>query len=119
MPARAPVHRVPVANGIGLDADRRKIYNSSAWRYGTRPRILARDPICQIAVLCRGYGSSTEVDHVIPIQNGGDESDENLWGACHADHSRKTAMERRGAWVQPDPKATVRVATAPANLRKA
>jgi hypothetical protein len=56
---------------------------------------------------------------VIPIQDGGDESDENLQGTCHADHSRKTAMERRGGWVQPDPKATVRVATAPANLRKA
>jgi 5-methylcytosine-specific restriction endonuclease McrA len=34
---------------------------------------------------------STEADHIIPISRGGDESMENLQGACHACHSHKTA----------------------------
>ena len=118
MPDRAPIHKVPRAQGIRPDARRRQIYNSRRWRDGICPRIKARDPLCQIAVLCQGTAPSTEVDHVLAIELGGDERDENLWGVCHADHSRKTLMERAGTWVHPDPKATVKLATAPANLRK-
>lgn len=118
MPERAPIHKVPRARGIRPDAARRRIYNSRLWRDGICPRIKRRDPLCQIAVLCKGYGATTEVDHVVSIEQGGDESDDNLQGACHADHSRKTSMEQRGTWVQPDPLAKVRMATAPANLRK-
>lgn len=116
MPNRAPIHRVQRAHGVRPDAAKRKIYNSRLWRDGICPRIKRRDPLCQIAVLCKGVDPTTEVDHVVPIERGGDESDDNLWGVCHADHSRKTAMEQRGTWVHPDPLATVKLATAPANL---
>jgi hypothetical protein len=118
LPNRTPTHRVAQAQGAPeRDHGQRRVYQSRLWRDGITPRILRRDPVCQIAVLCEGRAPSTEVDHVIPIQQGGDESDENLQGACHADHSRKTRMERSGIWVQPDPAAKVRMATAPANLK--
>lgn len=72
-------------------------YQSPAWQR-TRKFILARDPLCKIAVVCKrrfGYPApSTEVDHVIPVRDGGDFWDPaNLQGACHSDHSRKTATE--------------------------
>lgn len=72
-------------------------YQSQAWAR-TRKFILARDPLCRIAIVCkrkRGYiAPSMEVDHVTPVAAGGDFWDPaNLQGACHADHSRKTATE--------------------------
>ena len=118
MPERAPIHKVPRAHGTSPDAARRKVYNSRVWRDGICPRIKRRDPLCQIAVLCQGTAPSVEVDHVVSIEGGGGETEENLWGVCRADHSRKTSMEQRGTWVHPDPLARVKLATAPANLRK-
>lgn len=117
MPNRAPIHRVARAHGVRPDAHRRKIYNSAHWRNGICPRIKVRDPLCQIAVRCDGTAPSAEVDHVVSIERGGDESDDNLWGVCHEDHSRKTAMERRGTWMHPDPLARLKLVTAPANLK--
>jgi len=35
----------------------------------------------------------TEVDHIIPRQDGGDNSRENLQSLCKSCHSRKTAKE--------------------------
>jgi hypothetical protein len=56
--------------------------------------------MCKIAKLCGGNAPSTDADHVIPAaqyvaQHGGDERFffdlNNLQGACHADHTWKTA----------------------------
>jgi 5-methylcytosine-specific restriction endonuclease McrA len=55
--------------------------------------ILARDPLCKIAVLCDGTALSTEADHIIPLSRGGDDGMSNLQGACHRCHSHKTASE--------------------------
>lgn len=54
--------------------------------------VLARDPLCRIAVLCGGLAPSTDADHVVPRRLGGDDTMENLQGACHACHSYKTAI---------------------------
>lgn len=72
----------------------RTLYDSSWWRELVRPRILARDPMCKIGVLCGGNAPSTEVDHMVAIEDGGTESDGNLQGACKPDHTRKTALEQ-------------------------
>jgi|GEM_PF-6206153 len=89
----------------------RRLYDSVAWRNRTRPYILARDPLCQIGVLCGGSAPSTDIDHVIPAEqyiemHGGDYSffydESNLRGACHADHTRKTSLERHGLWKERD-----------------
>jgi 5-methylcytosine-specific restriction enzyme A len=58
--------------------------------------ILRRDPLCKIAILCDGATPSTEVDHIIPLARGGDNSPENLQGACRRCHSHKTATEDSG-----------------------
>jgi 5-methylcytosine-specific restriction protein A len=58
-----------------------------------RKLVLARDPLCRIGNLCGGMGISTEADHIVPRARGGDDSMENLQGACHACHSHKTATE--------------------------
>lgn len=116
MPNKAPIHKVPRAHGARPDAARRKIYNSRLWRDQIAPRIRRRDPLCQIAVLCEGWAQGAEVDHVVSIEQGGNESDENLWAVCRIDHSRKTLMEQRGTWRHPDPLAKLKLVTAPANL---
>lgn len=99
-------------NALRRESGLKSLYDSSAWRGragrgGTRRFILARDPLCQIAILCQGRSPSVDVDHVILAeiyiaQHGGDESffydPENLRGACHADHAHKTSLESRGLW---------------------
>lgn len=84
------------------------LHNSKAWKLQTRPNVLRRDPLCKIGVLCGGRAPSTDVDHITRAdiyiaQHGGDENyffdESNLQGMCHADHTRKTAMENAGTWV--------------------
>jgi 5-methylcytosine-specific restriction endonuclease McrA len=53
--------------------------------------VLARDPLCRIARLCNGTALSTDADHIKPRRQGGEDTMENLQGACHACHSHKTA----------------------------
>ena len=88
----------------------KKFYDSKHWRKYTVPVILLNDPLCRIGVLCEGRAPSTEVDHIVRAEvwianHGGDPltfyDRENLRGACHADHSRKTALENAGKWVEP------------------
>jgi len=40
------------------------LYDHRSWRAITRPFILRRDPLCQIAVLCGGRRPSVDVDHI-------------------------------------------------------
>jgi hypothetical protein len=104
-------HRAPIAQGnVDPHADRDRLrrrregvgrlYDSVQWRQRTRPFVLSRDPFCKIAKLCGGNALSTDVDHVVPAekyvaQHNGDWRFffdlNNLQGACHADHTAKTA----------------------------
>lgn len=83
-----------------------------------RKLVLARDPLCKVREnlintiaslraegryseafnlsahlphLCDGTRLSTDADHRIPKSAGGQDTMENLQGACHEDHSYKTA----------------------------
>jgi 5-methylcytosine-specific restriction endonuclease McrA len=87
----------------------KRLYDAWAWRgrKGARRLVLARDAFCQIAVLCEGRALSEDIDHVIRAElyierHGGDTTFfydlDNLRGACHADHARKTSLENRGQW---------------------
>jgi hypothetical protein len=78
--------------------------------------ILARDPFCQIGILCEGRGLSVDIDHIIRAelyieQHGGDYSyfwdQDNLRGVCHPDHARKTSLENRGLWNEAEVKILV------------
>lgn len=110
MPYRAPIAATPRFGNGARDRERqrraaglRRLYDSAQWRKRTQPFVLARDPICKIGKLCGGLEPSTDADHIIPAadyiaQHGGDAryfyDVNNLQGACHADHTAKTASGR-------------------------
>jgi 5-methylcytosine-specific restriction enzyme A len=52
-------------------------------------------PLCP---LCQAEGRVvvwTELDHVVPVAQGGDDRYENLQGLCQAHHEAKSRHERR------------------------
>ena len=61
----------------------------------TRLRILRRDRgICYV---CHGAGAK-EVDHIVPVSQGGGEEDSNLAAICsYPCHARKTSSEANAA----------------------
>ena len=91
------------------DEGLKRHYDSWAWRgrAGARRVTLARDTLCQIAILCGGRERSVDVDHIIRAElyiemHGGNQAffydPANLRGACHEDHALKTSLENRGQW---------------------
>lgn len=51
-----------------------------------REVVLIEEPVCRIC----GRAPSVEVDHVVPLCKGGDDTRDNLQGICHACHEDKT-----------------------------
>lgn len=65
------------------------VYRSARWRR-LRRRILLERPWCEEPSE-RCHEPATDVDHITPIEDGGDPWDEeNLRPLCHRHHSRKT-----------------------------
>lgn len=59
-----------------------------------RERILAAEPLCRH---CKAQGLTTvaqEVDHLVPLEQGGDYSDGNAQPLCIRCHATKTALDR-------------------------
>lgn len=92
------------------NSELKRLYDCAAWRKQTVPFILARDPLCQLALVCEGNAASTDVDHIIRAEiyiaeHDGDRltfyDRDNLRGVCHSCHSRKTVLEERGQWQEP------------------
>lgn len=77
-----------------------RLYDRREWRDFVQPAQLAREPLCRI---CRRQGriaAAMQVDHVHPIDEGGDPYDPtNLQSLCDSCHSRKTRADH-GAAVQ-------------------
>src|SRR5690606_12354497 len=71
---------------------RSAFYDSPKWRSLSR-QCLARDPMCKWPGC---HLPSKEADHIIPREDGGADTLENLQGLCHTHHSRKTMAERQG-----------------------
>lgn len=68
-------------------------YRTADW-LARRQRILVRD-----ANTCRDCsmvvaGKDAHVDHIVPLELGGTDADENLCCRCASCHGRKTAAER-------------------------
>ena len=72
------------------------------WVTQTRPRILARDGYrCTYQVVgVRCAKRATDVDHIIPVSQGGGEGDENLASLCQGHHRSKTGREGQSAVIQ-------------------
>jgi 5-methylcytosine-specific restriction protein A len=75
---------------------------TSSWkrsnRYGyawqlLRKQILARDPDCQLALPDVCTGRSAQVDHILPVSEGGSDEASNLRGVCKACHRKRTARQ--------------------------
>lgn len=60
------------------------------WR-AVRAAVLAEEPVCRIC----GVAPSSEVDHIIERQAGGDDRRENLRGVCPPCHAGRAARRRR------------------------
>jgi 5-methylcytosine-specific restriction protein A len=71
-------------------------YNTQHWK---RLRLLqlGKQPLC---VMCESMGrltAATQVDHIVPIKDGGDPwAMENLQSLCASCHSHKTSTEDGG-----------------------
>lgn len=72
----------------------------ATWRR-LRKMVLARRPLCEDPFgIHEQHGevvASEEVDHIVPLSAGGDNSLDNLQALCKSCHSRKTAAED-GRW---------------------
>ena len=67
--------------------------------YGARHRRrraseLAAEPWCYVC----GMRPAVAIDHVVPLAQGGDDTDENRMPICRSCHSAKTQWETRHAW---------------------
>lgn len=75
------------------------IYQTPAWR-SVRQRQLSIQPLCQ-ACLSRGkVEAALHVDHLFAWKHIGKQAFLNniFQSLCHADHSHKTAQERKGIY---------------------
>jgi 5-methylcytosine-specific restriction protein A len=97
---RCDDHRKPLER----DRSRRRreatagTYKTKRWQL-RRKQVFERDPFCADGRVCEGKAPSVEVDHVVPLDQGGAPyAMDNLRGTCHACHEAKTAEENRGRW---------------------
>lgn len=83
----------------------------SSWMK-TRARILKRDGyLCQHCIRLGRPVPATEVDHTIPLEQGGSGEDSNLQSLCHQCHATKTTAEQRARYsptgTQPCPRGSI------------
>jgi 5-methylcytosine-specific restriction protein A len=71
------------------------------WQSDIRPRILTRDPRCQLRTHCWS-APSTEVDH---IGDPNDHTDNNLRGVCTTCHGHRTGQQGNAAMQAKRPTA--------------
>ena len=76
----------------GIDVS--KIRNSRRWRDQVRPNKLLRDPLCEVCLEKDKFTEAVEVDHIIPLEQGGAPfDDDNLQSICKRCHGAKTGKE--------------------------
>ncbi len=81
-------------------AQAKAIRSSARWRR-VRKLFLTVHPLCEDIFCVHGMGGqatlATQVDHILPLAQGGAPFDEaNLQALCRLCHSRKSQRERRG-----------------------
>lgn len=85
---------VPERKAFERDNSNNDFYNSWPWRK-LRKRFLESNPLC---VYCNKAGIvsvATVVDHIIPINKGGERlNEQNLQPLCEHHHNSKSAKEK-------------------------
>mgnify|MGYP006373901005 FL=1 len=91
----------PMADSLALKLWRKKTYGGSkAVRWtgrklsNWRKLILSAEPLCRHCAAKGVVAIATEVDHIKPLEAGGDYSQENAQPLCHECHVIKTAKDR-------------------------
>jgi 5-methylcytosine-specific restriction protein A len=64
------------------------------WRK-VRKRFLRAHPLCAECERLGFVTAATDVDHIMPKNRGGADTEDNLQALCHAHHSAKTMRELR------------------------
>lgn len=59
-----------------------------------RERMLRHNPLCVICLVDEVYREAVEVDHIVPLWEGGIDNECNLQCLCREHHAEKTARER-------------------------
>lgn len=57
-----------------------------------RRRIIARDG--ETCTVCGEWRTALEVDHIVPLKDGGTDADSNLRTLCHSCHKNRHEPER-------------------------
>lgn len=79
-----------------INKETRKIRDSRLWRDRIRPTQLSMNPVCSICQEKGRLSEAVEVDHIVPLSDGGAPYDyDNLQSLCHRCHVIKTAEENR------------------------
>ncbi len=58
-----------------------------------RAQVLSEEPLCMACRAQDRVSAATEVDHIVPIAEGGTDERENLQGLCSGCHAANTARE--------------------------
>lgn len=91
-PGKCPKHKEARLN-LRRGKVGRRIYDLQRWKI-TRKLQLAIEPLCRRCAERGEYTAAGEVDHIKPIEEGGDPWKwENLQSLCHACHSAKTLTD--------------------------
>ena len=69
-------------------------YRTADWR-ARRVRILVRDSFTCRACGRMTSGQEAHVDHILPLEEGGTDADDNLQVLCKSCHGKKTRAEQR------------------------
>jgi len=98
---------------FGRKAAPRKAWTKPRWqpdrrkrgRAGQRDRaqVLAEEPLCRPCLEVGLTSPSEEVDHVVPLFEGGSDDRSNKQGICRPCHKKKTAAESLRARSGPAP----------------
>ena len=89
-----------VESGTRYCPEHRKQYNhrTNASHYDTRWRkisklFLANNPLCADCKKAGRLTPATETHHIVPVEEGGSDRDDNLYPLCKSCHSRISITE--------------------------
>jgi hypothetical protein len=76
-----------------------RLYDLAVW-HDLRAVQLSDEPLCRHCKALGIIALATDVDHIVPIAEGGEQLDQsNLQSLCHSCHARKTRAENGGKLI--------------------
>jgi 5-methylcytosine-specific restriction enzyme A len=92
MPTRPPLFRPAWYKPAPTRKSTRSLTGERLQR--VRARVFAEQPLCVMCEAEGRIGPSEELDHIVPLSQGGTDERSNLQGLCVAHHAEKSAGER-------------------------